>query len=247
MAWRRSNHLRGAFNGDVYAVTPHGWGGYLDHRAGYRALPRRRLTVCASTVGGRRYVRLMAPEPSMLELLRSRLADLEARQRAAGGASEAWVLGALRWAYAVTSVRARRLDRAPGEGSSTRRAPGWRRSHGRSPRAHGPWSELSAESLDSLDLDALKPLSEAEWHEMVNDPAWIEATARASGRAQGRLRTTATVSRRSRSTRSRGSPSTGTRAPISPPRQSRSPTSGATTRSRWSTSSPSSSPGASRL
>ncbi len=35
MAWRRSNHLRGAFNGDVYAVTPHGWGGYLDHRAGY--------------------------------------------------------------------------------------------------------------------------------------------------------------------------------------------------------------------
>ena len=41
-----------------------------------------------STVGGRRYVRLMAPEPSTLELLRSRLADLEARQRAAGGASE---------------------------------------------------------------------------------------------------------------------------------------------------------------
>ena len=35
MAWRRSNPLRGAFNGDVYVVTPHGWGDYLDHRAGY--------------------------------------------------------------------------------------------------------------------------------------------------------------------------------------------------------------------
>ena len=35
MAWRCSNHLRGAFQGDVYVVTPHGWGGYLDHRAGY--------------------------------------------------------------------------------------------------------------------------------------------------------------------------------------------------------------------
>ncbi len=43
--------------------------------------------------------------------------------------------------------------------------------------AQGPWSELSAESLDSLDLREMKPLSEAEWREMVNDPAWIEATA----------------------------------------------------------------------
>ena len=34
-AWRYSNHLRGAFQGDVYVVTPHGWGGYLDDRAGY--------------------------------------------------------------------------------------------------------------------------------------------------------------------------------------------------------------------
>src|SRR5690242_3584938 len=34
------------------------------------------------------YVRLMVPEPSMLELLRSRLTDLEARQRAAGGVAE---------------------------------------------------------------------------------------------------------------------------------------------------------------
>lgn len=34
-AWRYSNHFRGAFDGDVYVVTPHGWTGLLDHRAGY--------------------------------------------------------------------------------------------------------------------------------------------------------------------------------------------------------------------
>lgn len=34
-AWRYANHFRGAFDGDVYIVTPHGWGGSIDHRAGY--------------------------------------------------------------------------------------------------------------------------------------------------------------------------------------------------------------------
>lgn len=34
-AWRYSNHFRGAFDGDVYVVTPHGWTGLMDHRAGY--------------------------------------------------------------------------------------------------------------------------------------------------------------------------------------------------------------------
>ncbi|WP_076263838.1 hypothetical protein [Intrasporangium flavum] len=34
-AWRYANHFRAAFDGDVYIVTPHGWGGSLDHRAGY--------------------------------------------------------------------------------------------------------------------------------------------------------------------------------------------------------------------
>src|SRR6476661_5533090 len=54
-----------------------------------RRLPADRASIARhSTVGGRRYVRLMAPEPSMLELLRSRLTDLEARQRATGGAAE---------------------------------------------------------------------------------------------------------------------------------------------------------------
>src|SRR6476660_7221537 len=54
-----------------------------------RRLPADRASIGRhSTVGGRRYVRLMAPEPSMLELLRSRLTALEARQRATGGAAE---------------------------------------------------------------------------------------------------------------------------------------------------------------
>jgi hypothetical protein len=34
-AWRYANQSQGAFDGDVYIVTPHGWGGSLDHRAGY--------------------------------------------------------------------------------------------------------------------------------------------------------------------------------------------------------------------
>ena len=33
-AWRYANHFRAAFDGDVYVVTPHGWGGMLDDRAG---------------------------------------------------------------------------------------------------------------------------------------------------------------------------------------------------------------------
>lgn len=34
-AWRYSNHLTNAFDGDVYLVTDHGWTGCLDHRADF--------------------------------------------------------------------------------------------------------------------------------------------------------------------------------------------------------------------
>ena len=34
-AWRYANHGRAAFDGDVYIVTPDGWGGSIDQRAGY--------------------------------------------------------------------------------------------------------------------------------------------------------------------------------------------------------------------
>lgn len=33
-AWRYSNHFSGAFAGDVYVVTPDGWTGAMDQRAG---------------------------------------------------------------------------------------------------------------------------------------------------------------------------------------------------------------------
>src|SRR3954471_11223480 len=119
----------------------------------------------------------MAEDADVLELLRSRLADLEARQRSSGGtsASDFWE----RFAGSVPS-RPSAPDAAPA-GKATRKGHGRRRRMAPQSRpvtsTHGPWSELSAEGLDSLDLRALQPLSEAEWHEMVDDPAWIEATA----------------------------------------------------------------------
>lgn len=39
-AWRYSNHLTSALEGDIYVVTPHGWTGVMDQRAGH--LPRLR-------------------------------------------------------------------------------------------------------------------------------------------------------------------------------------------------------------
>ena len=35
LAWRYSNHLAAAYNGDVYLVTGHGWTGCADKRAGF--------------------------------------------------------------------------------------------------------------------------------------------------------------------------------------------------------------------
>lgn len=35
VAWRYANHFHAAFDGDIYIVTPHGWTGCMDHRAGY--------------------------------------------------------------------------------------------------------------------------------------------------------------------------------------------------------------------
>jgi hypothetical protein len=33
--WRYANHFRDGFEGDVYVVTPHGWAGVVDRRAGH--------------------------------------------------------------------------------------------------------------------------------------------------------------------------------------------------------------------
>lgn len=46
-AWRYANHFRAGFDGDVYIVTPHGWGGVLDQRAGFEP----RLAVATSPGG----------------------------------------------------------------------------------------------------------------------------------------------------------------------------------------------------
>ena len=104
----------------------------------------------------------MAPEPSTLELLRSRLADLEARQRAAGGASEPefWE----RFAGRMPSLSSKPDTPSATDTWTTPDAlsapagKGRRRTRRVAPEsrpvtvAQGPWSELSAESLDSLDL-----------------------------------------------------------------------------------------------
>ena len=39
-AWRYSNHLTNAIDGDIYVVTPNGWTGVMDRRAGL--VPRLR-------------------------------------------------------------------------------------------------------------------------------------------------------------------------------------------------------------
>ena len=44
-AWRYSNHLSNAFDGDVYLVTEHGWTGCIDTRAGFT--PQLRESVSA--------------------------------------------------------------------------------------------------------------------------------------------------------------------------------------------------------
>lgn len=44
-AWRYSNHFTGGLAGDVYIVTPHGWTGTIDRRAGREpSLGRAHLT-----------------------------------------------------------------------------------------------------------------------------------------------------------------------------------------------------------
>lgn len=41
-AWRYANHFRDGFDGDVYVVTPYGWTGVMDARAGFEPAMARR-------------------------------------------------------------------------------------------------------------------------------------------------------------------------------------------------------------
>src|SRR6476620_4575517 len=117
----------------------------------------------------------MAGEPTMLELLRGRLTDLEARQRATGGAAEGGFWG--RFAGRVPSppseaaaLTARAVRRARRVAPLARPAP-W---------VAGPWSGLApaqADSLEQLDLRHPTWLDAAGYEQMVDDPAWVESTS----------------------------------------------------------------------
>src|SRR6478609_7503839 len=126
----------------------------------------------------------MAGEPSMLELLRSRLTDLEARQRATGGAAEGgfWE----RFAGSMPSPPSESDARSARAGRRARRlAPAARPER----RASGPWSGLAAVDADSLEqLDLRHPtwLDAAGYEQMVDDPVWVEST---SARAEASART----------------------------------------------------------
>ena len=129
----------------------------------------------------------MANDADVLELLRSRLADLEARQRSSGGtsASDFWQ----RLTGGMPSGPS-----AP-DAESTAGKPR-RRSRRLAPEArplwagHGPWADEPVDCLASLDPRALVPIDEVGYAEMVHDPAWIEATAaRGGARAQEGSRT----------------------------------------------------------
>ena len=111
----------------------------------------------------------------MLELLRSRLTDLEARQRATGGAAEGgfWE----RFAGSMPSPPSESDARSARAGRRARRlAPAARPER----RASGPWSGLAAADADSLEqLDLRHPtwLDAAGYEQMVDDPAWVESTS----------------------------------------------------------------------
>ncbi|KJK13868.1 HNH endonuclease [Terrabacter sp. 28] len=112
----------------------------------------------------------MAPEPSTLELLRSRLADLEERQRAAGGVAEAgfWQLFPGRMPSASSGSRA---PSARGRVKTRREAPAARPAA----QPRGAWAGLTAEELDSIDLRDVRWTDPPDFEQMVNDPAWTES------------------------------------------------------------------------
>lgn len=119
----------------------------------------------------------------MLELLRSRLTDLEARQRATGGAAEGgfWE----RFAGRMPSPPSEPDARSARAGRRARRvAPAARPER----RAAGPWSGLAAadgDSLEQLDLRHPRWLDAGDYEQMVDDPAWVEATSARAGASAG--------------------------------------------------------------
>ena len=133
----------------------------------------------------------MATEPTTLELLRSRLTDLEARQRATGGAAEGgfWE----RFSGRVPSPPSRTTGPSARAGARAGALAGARgrrvAPHVRpEPRPSGLWSGLAlddADALEALDLRRMPRLDAAGYEQMVEDPSWVEATAaRGEARAE---------------------------------------------------------------
>ncbi len=112
----------------------------------------------------------MAPDAPTLELLRSRLADLEARQRAAGGVAEGGF-------WAGLSGRMPSGSCEPAVPSGPRRVKTRREAPAARPAAQprGAWAGLTADELESIDLRAVRWTDPVDFEQMVNDPAWIES------------------------------------------------------------------------
>ena len=114
----------------------------------------------------------------MLELLRSRLVDLETRQRAVGGTVDSafWKRdgeGMPSSSSAGSPASSTRPGRTPQAGGKTPRVAPVARPR---PEPRGPWAGTPAGDLEPGDLD-LPPLDRAGYEAMINDPAWIEETA----------------------------------------------------------------------
>ena len=126
----------------------------------------------------------MGNTPDVLELLRSRLADLEAHQRSGSDAS----------ARAFWDRFLGGVPSASPSGSGSSDASGRPRGRSRTvapesrpaSRGHGPWSDVPPETLASLDARDYRWQDSASYEQMVHDPAWIEDTAHRAATQAGR-------------------------------------------------------------
>ena len=121
----------------------------------------------------------MAENADVLELLRSRLADMEARQRSSGGtsASDFWARFA-----GVCRLASRRPTRRPGPGWQEEGPPGGARSHGRCRVGTGHGRRSRSRRLESLDLRRCCRSTRPAGTRWSTTLQWIEATAERAAR-----------------------------------------------------------------
>lgn len=112
------------------------------------------------------YVRDMSDEPDVLEQLRTRLAHLQARQRATGGTAEPGFWSRVAAAAPEGSSPSARGGSGPGRGRPRRLAPPARPPARRS----GPWAQLPASPVVPA---AARWVSESD----MQDPGWLAGVA----------------------------------------------------------------------